>query len=132
MKRGQESRVFEQGREKGREEGAANVAGPGDRLYPQTAREALLEIRRRAAFVHVDLDVTDFGEAINRVALEGLARTEPINFELSDQLADRLAEAHGVLQRLLGPTREWPISTEITAALALPPDLETIVKRRRR
>lgn len=100
------------------------------RLYPQTAREALLEIRRRAAEVHVDMDVTDLGCEIDRVALEGLARTEPINFELSDQLADRLAEAHGLLQRLLGATREWPVSTEITEALALPPDLETIVERR--
>lgn len=110
---------------------AANVAGPGDRLYPQTAREALLEIRRVAAGVHVDLDVSLLGEQVDRVALEGLRRTEPINFELSDQLADRLAEAHRVLRELRdGGADIARLSGEIDEALSLPPDLETIVERR--
>lgn len=97
-------------------------------LYPQTAREALLEIRRLAATITKPVSTAAFEE----IALEGLARTEPINFELTDQLADRLAEAHGLLQRLLGPRQEWPVSTEIAEALSLPPDLETMVEGRRR
>jgi hypothetical protein len=107
------------------------------RLYPQTAREALLEIRRRAAEVHVDMDVTDLGCEIDRVALEGLARTEPINFELSDQLADRLAETHELLAEVRktfasipDPEIRDPLVGGIDEALSLPPDLETMIERR--
>lgn len=103
-----------------------------DRLHPQTARESLFEIRRRAAEVHVDTDASDFSCEIDRVALEGLDRREPINFELSDSLADRLAEAHRVLREV---DREgWADNTEledrVSEALILPPDLEAVVERR--
>jgi hypothetical protein len=104
------------------------------RLYPQTAREALLEIRRRLALT---LE-TRTSQALDEIALEGLARTEPINFELTDQLADYLAKAHGVLdevrQYLYGklPDGDNVIEYKVLEAMSLPPDLETIVERHKR
>jgi hypothetical protein len=101
-------------------------------LYPQTAREALLEIRRLAATITKPVSTAAFEE----VAREGLARTEPINFELTDQLADRLAEAHKALvlvkEHLYGklPDGDNEIEGIISEALSLPPDLETMVERR--
>lgn len=106
-----------------------------DHLSPQTAREALFEIRRHAAEVHVDTDPSDFACEVDRVALEGLDRREPINFELSDSLADRLAEAHAILRGLrqqnIGAFSQGvDLNGKIDEALSLPPDLETVVERR--
>lgn len=104
------------------------------RLYPQTAREALLEIRRIAETGPESIETT----MIDGIALEGLARTEPINFELTDYLADHLAKAHGVLnevrQHLYGklPDGDNAIEQKVLEAMSLPPDLETIVERHKR
>jgi hypothetical protein len=99
------------------------------RFEPQTAREALLAIRKAAAEVHADSDVHEVSCQIDRLALEGLQRTGPINFELSDQLADRLAEAHKLLREVL-ETEVGSMGGAIDQALALPPDLEAMVERR--
>lgn len=96
-------------------------------FYPRTAREALLEIRRLAAGMTKPIATTAFDE----VAAEGLARTAPENYELTDQLADRLAEAHKVLAELRdGGADIARLSGEIDEALALPPDLEAMIERR--
>lgn len=104
-------------------------------LRPQTAREALFEVRRRAAEVHVDTDASDFACEVDKVALEGLDRREPINFELTDELADRLAEAHAILRGLrqqnIGAFSQGvDLNGKIDEALALNPGLETMVERR--
>lgn len=103
-----------------------------DRLQPQTAREALFEIRRLSAGVHVDTDASELACEIDCVALEGLQRAAPVNFELTDQLTDRLAEAHTVLREV---DREgWADNTDlenrVSETLVLPTDLETMVERR--
>lgn len=98
-------------------------------MEPQTAREALFEIRRQAAEVHLDTDVDTFSCAIDKTALEGLAHTHPINFELSDETADRLAEALKLLQRVReeGVTE---LAAEIAEQLVLPPQIEAMMDRR--
>lgn len=106
-------------------------------LEPLTAREALLELRRILSRTLP----SDFGLALrhlDNVAKAGLDRSEPPNFELTDQLADRLAEAHAVLRDLIdngtGVRRKpgWTeeVERKVAHALILPPDLETMVERR--
>jgi hypothetical protein len=95
---------------------------------PMTAREALLEIRRFLA--SGDLTANANGSALDQIAKGGLSRTAPPNFELSDQLADRLAEAHKILRELREGGDVAKLSGEIDGALALPPDLEAMVERR--
>lgn len=90
---------------------------------PHTAREALLEIRRLLRMEGVP------GSRMDVIAEAGLTRREPVNFELSDQLADRLAEAHKLLRKVL-ETEMASMGGEIDKALALPPDLEAMVDRR--
>lgn len=109
---------------------------------PITAREALLEIKHRAARAQgIERDreraSAVFG-AIEQTAKAGLDRSGMENFELSDQLADRLAEAHKVLRELVNEpdhNGERPDLSEQQAdrareALTLPPDLEAMVERR--
>jgi hypothetical protein len=109
------------------------------RLRPYTAREALLAILAESEEVDDSLARANAEE----LARQGLDRTAPENFELTDQLADRLAEAHRVLLEIQGryPTsrqdkpavREFvddKLKFSIDAALALPPDLEAMVERR--
>jgi hypothetical protein len=108
----------------------------GASLRPRTAREALLEIRRLCA-----LELTDAASlvALDEVARDGLACDGLADFELTDRLADRLAEAHDLLRgRLEGiedAEAEGRFSPQFMAklrgALALPPDLEVMVERRR-
>lgn len=97
-----------------------------------TAREALFEIRRIAPKGAEFQELAIF-DRIEEIAQQGLNRTQTANFELSDQLADRLAEAHGIL-------REWDkegspdnvdLESRTSEALALPPDIEAMVERRR-
>lgn len=103
------------------------------RLEPLTAREALLLIRWKIA----QADLNSAGQhaiVLDQIAEQGLSRTEPVNFELSDQLADRLAEAHNVLRAIRDliegdPSCERTLG-EINGVLALPPDLEAMVERR--
>lgn len=92
-------------------------------LDPLTAREALLEIRRRLASQPVPALME-----IDSLALAGLDRGGMENFELSDQLADRLAEAHKLLREFSGGADD--AFDQIEGVLALPPDLETMVERR--
>lgn len=88
-----------------------------------TAREALLEIRRRLA----SSPVPALAE-VDEIAVAGLNGSGADNFELTDQLADRLAEAHRLLRQL---DRDGKIEHgEVLEALALPPDLEAMVERR--
>lgn len=111
-----------------------------DGSLPQTAREALYEVRRRCELMRGSDDIrylhTSDAEvalthlrAIDAVAKAGLGRTEPINFELTDQLADRLAEAHALLREIATKHVE---PRRLQEVLSLPPDLETMVERRRR
>lgn len=106
-------------------------------LRPQTAREALLEIRRLAATI-APSQLVSF-EAFDEVAREGLERSGPVNFELSDQLADRLAEAHSLLGEMRNSVTFQSIEPgspaeslfeRMNRALSLPPDLESMVERR--
>jgi hypothetical protein len=87
---------------------------------PLTAREALLEIRRQTRG-------WDTLEGIDKIAQAGLDQSAPPNFELTDQLADRLAEAHFVLREAKRDQISWSAIDEV---LALPPDLEAMVERR--
>jgi hypothetical protein len=110
------------------------------KFVPQTAREALLEIKRIA---QTDPDPTHRVSWIDVVADQGLTRTEPYNFELGDHLADRLAEAHRLLVGILGQDeiggmvvhqngQVVTLAGAIREVLSLPPDLETMVERRMR
>jgi hypothetical protein len=101
-------------------------------LRPLTAREALWLIRYELAQPILDSETS---QRLDRIAAQGLDMSAPQNFELSDQLADRLAEAHGLLARierveLLSPSQGLDLRGEIRGALALPPDLEAMVERR--
>lgn len=93
----------------------------------RSPREALLEIRRLAATIETPVSYA----AIDEVALDGLSARGMENFELSDQLADRLAEAHGILRDLRrdGDTASIPVG-RLEEALALPPDIEAMIDRR--
>jgi hypothetical protein len=106
-----------------------------ERFYPLSAREALLAVRFDIAGLHVDSDLDAAIEKIDRQAADGLgllgARPD---FELTDQLADRLAEAHEVLRKLVDMAPEGPEERDLVGsaaeALALPPDLEAMIERR--
>jgi hypothetical protein len=63
-----------------------------------------------------------------RVAVAGLQPSA--TFELTDELADRLAVAHRLLREIREGTELAVIAGEIEDALALPPDLEAMVERR--
>lgn len=96
-------------------------------LRPQTAREALLELRGWARRQGAARNGCEYVAAI---ADAGLAQTGIANYEWSDQLADRLAEAHKLLREIREGTEMATLSGEIDQALALPPDLESMVERR--
>lgn len=103
-----------------------------ENFEPLTAREALLEIRRQ-------INGYETMAEIDEIAQAGLDRTDPANFELTDHLADRLAEAHKVLRGIVeGHDQARPGRSFLTdefadvlrGVLALPPDLEAMVERR--
>lgn len=102
---------------------------------PQTAREALLEMRLRIAMIsRFDSDTGAFLQGLYDVAEAGLSCSGMANFELVDQLADRLAEAHKLLRELgevqLTPEDDSELVARIPMVLSLPPDLDTMVERR--
>lgn len=106
-------------------------------IRPRTAREALFEIRRViAAKSPVASQVADeVIRNLDAMAVDGLASRGIENFELSDQLADRLAEAHKVLREFqevgrTGPRDYSAVAEQVAEVLALPPDLEEMVNRR--
>ncbi len=103
-------------------------------FHPHTPREALLAIRHR--ILQGGDEGGKIGE-IDKLAQNGL-RTDLMRggYELTDQLADRLADAHHILGeisseaavkhgRVSGRTRE-----RIGEALALPPDIESMMEHR--
>jgi hypothetical protein len=101
-------------------------------VEPMTAREALLAIQlvndaddRQVSGYPTHLETM---RAIFRLTEVGLDRIAPPNFELTDQLADRLAEAHGLLARVANG--EYVEHREIHEVRTLPPDLEAMVERR--
>lgn len=109
------------------------------RFRPKTAREALLELRRMGS------SVAGFNGNNHRrfceLVEDGLDCDGIENYELADQLADRLAEAHGILRGIRDahdsarPERSMvseSLATKVGEALALPPDLEAMVDRRTR
>lgn len=100
-------------------------------FHPQTAREALFEIRLRIAEMPSREDIITPGE-LDAIAALGLERREPFNFELGDEVGDRLAEAHRVLRRVdkEGFPDNTDLEGEVAEALVLPPQLEAIVERR--
>lgn len=71
---------------------------------------------------------------IDELARVGLEETGRNDFHTIDQLADRLAEAHEVLQKLVDIAPEGPEERSLVDSaaevLALPPDLEAMVERR--
>lgn len=98
-----------------------------ENLRPMSAREALYAIRVILAEIDSDSDVWEVGHKIHLLADNGLDQSAMTNFELSDHLADRLAEAHALLRSC--KQGQVPLS-DIDAVLALPPDLEAMVERR--
>jgi len=101
---------------------------PIEHPEPLSAREALLCIRVELGDVHGDTDLWHLRDRIEAMVLRGLNQTAPPNFELTDQLADRLAEAHGVL---MDAKIGGKVPTDrVNEVLALPPDLEAMVERR--
>lgn len=105
-------------------------------LHPLTAREALLAILLVIQDDHKQVSGypshLETLRAIERQAREGLDRRSMENFELSDQLADRLASAHKLLAEIRENGRDDPgtFAGDIDQALALPPDLEAMIERR--
>jgi hypothetical protein len=103
-------------------------------LEALTAREALWKI---LALTHepVTRSPAVVLAEVAKTTRDGLDRTQPVDFELSDQLADRLAEAHKLLAEIREGAEHSPsISSRadrIAEALALPPDLEAMIERRR-
>lgn len=101
-------------------------------LRPLTAREALWLIRYELAQPILDSETS---QRLDRIAAQGLDLSQPENFTLSDQLADRLAEAHALLGQLQhvelpSPAQGLNLRGAIAEALALPPDLDSMVERR--
>ena len=78
---------------------------------------------------------SETGARIDRIAAQGLDLNAISNFELTDQLADRLAEAHSILAALQAAdigsiSQGLDLRGKIAEALALPPDLEAMIERR--
>lgn len=101
-------------------------------LRPLTAREALWLIRHELAQPVLDSETS---QRLDQIAARGLDLSAPQNFELSDELADRLAEAHGLLAQLQhvelpSLAQGLNLRSEIAGVLALPPHLEAMVERR--
>ena len=95
---------------------------------PHTPREGLLMIRHLIAG-EPDTRWNPVYDLIDKVAVEALAPGGLGTYELTDQLAASLAEAHGVLRRV----KTWlprPNLGMVDEALALPPDLEAMVDLR--
>lgn len=103
---------------------------------PFTAREALLAIAAESNAIGVSDPV--FRANARELARLGLDHTAIENYELTDQLADQLAEAHKLLREIRkgttiqdgDPPEFIEHVHEIDQALALPPDLEAMVERR--
>lgn len=105
---------------------------PDSPFYPQTAREALLEIRR---ILGGDKTPTLHDLArVESIASLGLKQTGPGNFEFGDREADALGDAHHVLRAVAALEPDSPLPIEVRngarSALTLPPDLEAVVERR--
>lgn len=98
---------------------------------PMSAREALLAIKY-AKLGQEDLGAEPDFDLIVACADAGLSRMDPMNFELTDLLADRLAEAHKVLREWdrEGSADNTDLESRTAEALTLPPDLESMVERR--
>lgn len=107
---------------------------PEPDFYPQTAREALLEIRRRFADGKISDNLLDLVCEIDAIAKLGLERQELVNFEFGDREADALGDAHQVLRAVAAVELDTPLPIEVRngarSALTLPPDLEAAVERR--
>lgn len=97
---------------------------------PVSPREALLEIRRLYAAAGISDDLLGLLGRIDVTAQAGLNRRAPQNFELNDELGDRLAKALKVLSELRENGDVAALSGEIDEALVLPPDIEAMVERR--
>jgi hypothetical protein len=98
-------------------------------FHPQTAREALFEIRRLYAAGSITDDLLKLLKQIDETAELGLERREPINFELGDDLGDCLAEAHKVLREVASHGTGL-IARRADEVLVLPPQIEVVVERR--
>lgn len=109
-------------------------------FVPHTPREALLAIRAECRGIHSDSDPFEVGTHVDRLAEDGLRPSGPATYELTDQLAERLAEAHHILLGLKEGYEDAAaegvdfFSEEVKAkfaqALALPPDLEAMIELR--
>lgn len=97
---------------------------------PASPREALLEIRRLYAAAGVSDDLLELLTRIDGIAQAGLNWRAPQNFELNDELGDRLAKALKVLDEVRATGDVAALSGEIDEALVLPPDMEAMVERR--
>lgn len=112
-------------------------------VEPLTAREALFAIVGAAKQNNLGAAIKD----VQELAETGLHAQGMVNFELTDQLADRLAEAHKLLADLRdsgmldpdtlaeggdpdGLTLGRKLVGRVGEVLALPPDLEAMVERR--
>lgn len=103
------------------------------RFQPLTAREALIEIRLQLAKPIPDGETRN---RIERLCKVGLGLNGMENFTLSDRLADRLAEAHDILAALQAQnvgsiSQGMDLRSKIAETLALPPDLEGMIERRK-
>lgn len=96
---------------------------------PVSPREALLAIKF-ARLGQEDLTADPDFDLIVAYADAGLSRRSPANFELSDQLADRLAKALKVLSEVRESGDVAALSGDINECLVLPPDIEAMVERR--
>lgn len=110
-------------------------------LRPNTAREALLQVRLELSQPIID---SEMRTRIDRICQLGLDQPGLWNFELVDLVADRLAQAHHLLREIRElikddivesnplTERNPMLDVEIDTALALPPDLESMIERRPR
>ena len=93
-------------------------------LDPTTAREALLAIYGQARDESNDRRAPEeVYEVIADLSKRGLDRTAMVNFEFSDQLAERLAKALKLLGEIRDGTEMAALSGDIDSVLALPPDI---------
>lgn len=102
----------------------------GHILEVKTPREALLAIRAEIRGVHTETDANELALITDRLAEEGLLPTRVDTYEYTDQLAERLAEAHRLLREVREGRDVTSASGEIDEALALPPDIEAAVELR--